>query len=264
MKRRPGRNVFSPFLPPAALGFAALSLTQLQVTHWAFHLKTLQLPLPLDVAAAFLGNIGDICENAAVTLAPVLGGMLAGALIGYGVAAFVTAFPFAGRGSLFLMTALNSIPVIALAPIMNRWFAAAFAAKLAVVTVISMGAMAVNAYMGLRDVEGNALDLMRSCGAPLRKVFWKLRIPASLPAVFTALKINVAAAMMGIIISEYFASETAGVGYMIKYSLKVGNQKAAGWAYITAAAILSLIIYALIALLQRRLLAWHVSSRLEN
>ncbi|MDR3255451.1 MAG: ABC transporter permease subunit [Synergistaceae bacterium] len=250
-------------LPPLLLGAFVIFLTQAGITHHIFGIKPLQLPLPLDVASAFLSNFDKILRHASVTLTPAVGGMLFGSLVGYCVAILVTRYPKGGYGSLFVMTAINSAPITALAPIMNRWFAGAFFAKLAVITVISMGAMAVNAFRGLNDLPPFSLDLMKSCAAPDMEIFLKLRFPASLPAVFTALKINVAVAMMGTIVSEYFASETAGIGYMIKYSLKIGNQKAVGWAYILAAAVLSLMIYAIIAAAQRRVVAWHVSQRLD-
>jgi NitT/TauT family transport system permease protein len=248
-------------LPPLLLGLAALAATQARITHWIFGLKPLQLPLPFDVMRAFYEHIDKILGNAAVTLSPAIGGMFLGGAAGYLSAVLVTAYPNWGRGNMFLMTAVNSIPIVALAPIMNRWFADAFAAKLAVITVISMGAVSVNAYRGLNDLPADSIDLMRSYAASERNILLKLRFPASLPAVFTALKINVAIAMMGTIVSEYFASETAGIGYMIKYSLKVGNQKAVGWAYILAAAILSLAVYAAVAALERHVIAWHVTVR---
>ena len=124
--------------------------------------------------------------------------------------------------------------------------------------------MTVNAFKGLCDLRPFALDLMRSYGAETRTVFWKLRLPASLPDVFTALKLGSTTAMMATIISEFFASETAGVGFMIKYSLRVGNQKAVGWAYIVAATILSLALYGAVCLLERHFLRWHVSIRKEK
>lgn len=246
---------------PVGLGIVLIALLQCGIVHRLLGIKILQLPLPFDIAKAFVNNFEKILSNAAVTIAPTVCGLILGALIGYGVALFVTAFPNAGYGSLFLMTMINSVPVVALAPLMNRWFSFAFAAKLAVITVAVTGAMAVNAFRGLNDLPKNMLELMQANAAPKRSVFTKLRIPNSIPSVFTALKIGVSSAMLAAIIGEYFSSQTSGLGYMIKYSLKVGNQKQVGWAYIAAVAIISIMLYGVISFAESRILRWHVSQR---
>lgn len=253
------KDRYSLILLPVFFGAIMIVLLQTKVVHAIFGLKELQLPLPSQVAEAFFQRLSDICSDMAVTLVPAVLGLLLGALIGYGTALLAVRFPQGGYGSLILMTAINSIPVVALASVMNRWFDSALLSKMAVVIVLTMGIMTVNAFKGLCDLKPFALDLMRSYGAEERIVFWKLRMPSSLPDVFVALKIGSTTAMMATIISEFFASETAGVGFMIKYSLRVGNQKAVGWAYIVAATILSLVLYGVICLLERHLLRWHVS-----
>ena len=191
---------------PILFGAIMVVLLQTKVVHAVFGLKELQLPLPSQVAEAFFQRLSDICTDMGITLLPAVLGMILGGLIGYGTALLAVRFPRGGYGSLILMTAINSIPVVALATVMNRWF-------------------------------------------------------ASLPDVFTALKLGSTTAMMATIISEFFASETAGVGFMIKYSLRVGNQKAVGWAYIVAATILSLALYGIVCLLERYFLRWHVAIR---
>ena len=246
---------------PILFGAIMIVLLQSKVIHAIFGLKELQLPLPSQVVEAFFQRLSDICTDMGITLLPAVLGLILGGLIGYGTALLAVRFPRGGYGSLILMTAINSIPVVALATVMNRWFDSALSAKTAVAVVLTMGIMTVNAFKGLCDLRPFALDLMRSYGAETRTVFWKLRLPASLPDVFTALKLGSTTAMMATIISEFFASETAGVGFMIKYSLRVGNQKAVGWAYIVAATILSLALYGAVCLLERHFLRWHVSIR---
>ena len=249
---------------PVAFGVVLIALLQTGIIHKLFGIKVLQLPLPLDIAKAFVNNFDKILSNTAVTIAPAVCGLLLGTLIGYAVALFVTAFPNAGYGSLFLMTMINSVPVVALAPLMNRWFSTSFAAKLAVITVAASGVMAVNAFRGLNDLPQNMLELMRSNAASKRSIFTKLRIPNSIPSVFTALKIGISSAMLATIIGEYFSSQTSGLGYMIKYSLKVGNQKHIGWAYIAAVSILSILLYGVISVTESKMLKWHVSRRADR
>lgn len=249
-------HILLPVLPGAAL----LVLLQSGIVHKLFHIKLLQLPLPLDIANAICGNFGKIISNAGTTMSLAAVGLILGALLGYAVAVFVTCMPNAGYGALFLMTMVNSIPIVALAPLMNRWFTDAVLAKLAVVVIAASGAMAVNAFRGLNDIPRSLVELMDINAAPKLQVFLKLRIPGSLPAVFTALKICVPAAMLATIISEFFSSETEGMGYMIKYTLKVGNQKQIGWAYIAAVSAFSILFYGIVCLAEKKLLKWHISQ----
>lgn len=246
------------FLLPVVPGIILLVLLQSGVLHKLFNIKVLQLPLPMDIAEAVVNNIDKILQNAVTTMVPAITGLMLGALIGYAVALLVTTFPNGGYGSLFIMTMINSVPIVALAPLMNRWFSGAFTAKLAVITIASSGAMAVNAFRGLNDLPKNVLELMRANAAPKHEVFTKVRIPNSLPSVFTALKIGVSAAMLATIISEFFSSETSGLGYMIKYTLKVGNQKQIGWAYIVAVSAFSIALFGIISIAEKKLLKWNV------
>lgn len=257
MKREKIQGVVLPVL----LGIVLIALLQSGIIHKLFRIKVLQLPLPFDIAKAIAENIGEIIPNAAVTILPAVLGLLLGAFIGYGVAVFVTAFPNFGYGGLFLMTMITSVPMVALAPLMNRWFSGAFPAKLAVVTVAASGAMAVNAFRGLNDLPGNLPDLMYANAASKKAIFIKLRMPNSLPAVFTALKIGMTTAMMATIIGEFFSSQTSGLGYMIKYTLKVGNRKQVGWAYIVSMSVVSVLLYGIICFFEKRLLRWHVSQQ---
>src|SRR5208337_1554005 len=131
-----------------------------------------------------------------------------------------TVFPKWGYGGLIVVSALNAIPIVALSPIMNRWSSTGMGQKIGVVSVVTMAAMAINAYRGLNDLRPYALDLMRSYAAKRSTVFFRLRLPNCLPSVFTALKINITSAMIASIVSEYFASSTAGLGFGIKDNLR--------------------------------------------
>lgn len=250
MKKDRLQSILLPVFPGAVI----LALLQSGIIHKLFEIKILQLPKPMDILSALTGNIVKILSDAAVTMLPGVCGLILGALLGYGVALLVTALPNGGYGCLFIMTMINSVPIAALAPLMNRWFAGALAAKLSVIIIAASGAMAVNAFRGLNDLSKNVLELMRANAAPSLEVFTKVRIPNSLPSAFTALKISVPAAMLATIIAEFFSDETAGLGYMIKYTLKVGNQKQIGWAYIAAVSVFSILLYEVICITEHYLL----------
>ncbi|HBP65089.1 MAG TPA: ABC transporter permease, partial [Desulfosporosinus sp.] len=87
-------------------------------------------------------------------------------------------------------------------PIMNLWFSTGMQQKIGVVTVVCMAAMALNAYSGLNNLNPYSIDLMHSVAANKWTIFTKLRLPNSLPHLFTATKINIASSIIAAIISE--------------------------------------------------------------
>lgn len=208
-------------------------------------------------------NFGTMMYNAGITLAAMVPGYILGALLGYGCALLATICRKWGSGVLVILTIFVSAPVVALAPAVNNMFGSdsPYAAKIVIVTITCMAAMAVNAYKGLNTVKPYSGDLMDIYNANSSTNFLKLRLPASLPNVFTALKVNVATAMTSVFISEIYAYTTSvGLGKVFKNAFDTQNRSAA-WAYIFLAVIIGLIIYAIVVIIEKRVIRWHASQR---
>ncbi|MGA2478797.1 MAG: ABC transporter permease subunit [Spirochaetia bacterium] len=245
---------------PAGFGVALLLLWQAGVFHAILGLKLFQLPVPTEIVQTLAKNLPNALRDCGVTVSGALIGMTIGSLMGFFVAVIATVFPRWGYGGLFVISALNAIPIVALSPIMNQWFSSGMGQKIGVVTVVTMAAMAFNAYRGLNDLTPFSLDLMRSYASGRRTVFFRLRLPNCLPSVFTALKINITSAMIAAIVSEYFASSTAGLGFGIKDNLRKAEM-AMGWSYIAIASAAGILFYLLMVFAERRLIRWHASQR---
>ena len=245
---------------PLGFGILVIAVWQLGFIHDLLGFKPFQLPIPSQIITTLQDNIAKALSDTAVTVSGALVGLVLGCLIGFIVAVIATQFPKWGYTGLSVIAAFNAIPIVALSPIMNRWFASGFAQKVGVVTVICMAAMAINAYRGLNDLKPFAKDLLESYAASEKVVFFKLRLPNCLPSVLTALKINVASAIMAAMISEYFAASTSGIGFAIKDNLRKGMM-AMGWSYIVMAALVGIILYLIILLVERRAIKWHASQR---
>jgi NitT/TauT family transport system permease protein len=231
---------------PLGFGILAIVIWQEGFIHKALGFKPFQLPIPSQI----INTLHDNFDKS----------MALGCLIGFIVAVIATQFPKWGYTGLSVLTAFNAIPIVALSPIMNRWFSNGFGQKVGVVTVVCMAAMAINSYRGLNDLKPFARDLLESYAAPEKVIFFKLRLPNCLPSILTALKINVASAIMAAMISEYFAAYTSGIGFGIKDNLRKGMM-AMGWSYIFMAALVGIILYLLILLIERRTIKWHASQR---
>jgi len=245
---------------PMGFGILVIILWQVGVIHDALGFKPFQLPVPSQIIMTLQNNFPKALSDTMITVSGALVGLILGCAIGFMVAVIAVLFPKWGYTGLSVIAAINAIPIVALSPIMNRWFESGFAQKVGVVTVVCMAAMAINAYRGLNDLKPFAKDLLESYAASKRVIFFKLRLPNCLPNVLTALKINVAAAIMAAMISEYFAASTAGIGFGIKDNLRKGMM-AMGWSYIVMAALVGIILYLAILLIERRTIKWHASQR---
>lgn len=254
------REKIKNVLWPLCFGILMITIWQLGFIHDALGFKPFQLPIPSQILTTLHDNFAKVLSDTMVTVSGAVVGLTLGCFIGFMVAVVATMFPKWGYTGLSVMAAFNAIPIVALSPIMNRWFSSGFEQKVGVVTIVCMAAMAINAYRGLNDLKPFAKDLLDSYAASKRVVFFKLRLPNSLPSVLTALKINVAAAIMAAMISEYFAASTAGIGFGVKDNLRKGMM-AKGWSYIVMAALVGIILYLIVLLVERRTIKWHASQR---
>lgn len=257
--RRPLRWLNPGIVLPLFAGVLFLLLWEYQVFHRIFDLKKYQLPLPSAIAEAMRDNFSLLLSYTGYTLTEAVLGMLIGSACGFLIALAATAWPRWGGGSLTMVAALNAVPIVALAPIMNLWFGDGIGSRAAIVTATTMAAMAINAYKGMAAVDPLALDLMHSYAAGKPAVFRYLRIQNSLPYVFTALKINATASMIGAIVGEFFFS-SRGLGYLLSNSIKVAKMPL-GWSCIVLAAIAGVIFYLVVERLEKAFIKWHPSQR---
>src|SRR5205807_7483360 len=107
-----------------------------------------------------------------------------------------------------------------------------------------------------------SLELMTSLAASSQDVFWKLRLPHALPYVFSALKVGTTLAMIGSLVAEFFNAQH-GLGTTLSNNIQVAKMPVA-WAAIVVAAVLGLALYAIVSLIERAVIPWHVSIRVQG
>ena len=246
---------------PLLFGLLIILLWQNQVLHAWFNTDTFTLPL-LDKIASIMWDIRDkILANTIDTVCVAALGLVIGSLLGYIMAVVAAIFPKFGMGGLAVVGAFASIPVVALAPVLNNWTKdiskeasiRSMVSKTIVVVLICAADMSLNAYRGLTEIKPYSEDLMAIYAARKRTVFFKLRLPNSVPYVFTALKVSVPASIMTAIVSEYFAEYITGVGRQIRENIVLAQYSTA-WAYIATACLIGIVAYILLMILQSILL----------
>lgn len=246
---------------PILFGLLIFGLWEGQVLHSWFHTDTFTLPLPTRIVQIMNENMDKIWGNVVSTMTVALIGLFLGSLLGYGVAILASLFPKLGTGGLSIVGAFASIPVVALAPVMNNWTKdvshdaniRSMVAKIIVVMLIAAANMGLNAYRGLSELKPYAEDLMATFAAKKRTTLLKLRLPNSVPYIFVALKVSVPASIMTAIVSEYFAEYITGVGRAIRENI-VLSQYSTAWAYILTACILGVVMYVVLMIAQSILL----------
>lgn len=258
-KRKAGVGKASRVWLPLAGGVLFFVLWQLQVFHRIFDLKTYQLPLPSAIGTTLVENFDLLVNYAGYTLTEAVLGMLIGSALGFAVALIAAIWPRWGSGGVMIVAALNAVPIVALAPIMNLWFGADIGSRIAIVAFTTMAAMAINAHKGMKMIDPLALDLMHSYAATKFEVFRYVRITSSLPFVFTALKINTTASMIGAIVGEFFFA-SRGLGYLLSNSIKVAKMPL-GWSCIVIAAVAGVLFYLVVERLEKVFIKWHPSQR---
>jgi NitT/TauT family transport system permease protein len=143
---------------------------------------------------------------------------------------------------------------------MVMWFGFDWPSKAAVVAIITFFPMLVNTLVGLEAAGHMERDLMRSYGAGHRQSLTKLYLPAAMPFVFNALKINSTLALIGAIVAEFFGTPTMGIGFRI--SIEAGRMALdMVWAEIVLAALAGMAFYGIVALAERATTFWHPSYR---
>jgi NitT/TauT family transport system permease protein len=254
------RRVASAWAAPLLVLVAVLGLWQLGVFHALFRLRPFQLPYPLDIAQAMIDRADVLWRDAIQYTAPeAAAGLLIGGLAGFGCALLFVSVPFLRRGALPIAAALNSIPIIAVSPIAVLWLGFGQPSKIAVVALMTFAPMVVNAFKGLYSIDQSSLELMQSLAASPRDIFWKLRLPHSLPYVFTALKVGTTLAMIGALVAEFFNAQR-GLGVTLSTNIQVAKMPIA-WAAIVVAAIVGLVLFGAVSAIERAVIPWHVSIR---
>jgi NitT/TauT family transport system permease protein len=157
--------------------------------------------------------------------------------------------------------AANAIPIIAFAPITNNWFGTLNQlSKMVIAAVLCFFPVLVNTLRGLTSVRPQQIELMRSYAAGELQIFRRVRIPNSLPYLFTGLKVATVLAMIGAIVGDYFGGSQDALGIQIRRQAGVFAFTEA-WAAILVASILGIAFYAAVAAVERLTMSWHPSSR---
>jgi len=229
-----------------------------------FAIPTYKLPHIHQIFGDFLRRTGGdelmawiMAQNAAVTAVESLAGFALG-----GVAGLLLAVTFAysrllERGVLPYVIASQTVPILAIAPMVVVWLGTSWFSKAVIAAYLTFFPVTINMLRGLGAVDAEALALMRALAATPRQVFLKLRVPASLPYLFTALRISATASVIGAIVGELPVGSRWGMGVVIINAAQYYNWQPANlWSAILVSALIGIVFYHVVATVERRVVRW--------
>ncbi len=166
------------------------------------------------------------------------------------------------RGGYPLMVASQTIPLIALAPLVIIWFGFGPAPKVVLVALFTFFAIAVGTIQGLGSADPDAMNLLRTMGASRVQILWRVRLPSALPQFFTGLKVSITYSFVSAIFAEYVGS-TQGLG---NYMIAAGQFSNAALVFgaVIAAAALTLVLFGIVAALEHAVIRWREPARTDT
>jgi NitT/TauT family transport system permease protein len=236
-----------------------LAGTLLLIALWTFvcvygNLPTVVLPTPDKVLYAFIARFDLIVSEGWVTLKETLYGFILALAVGIPMAVAVANSRAMNLMFYPLLIGLQSVPKVALAPIILVWLGTGMESKLAIVWLVAFFPIIVDTVAGLRSTPRELLELARSLRASPMQVFLKVQLPAALPFIFTGAKVAITLAVIGAVIGEFVGS-SEGLGFLLLSATSQLDSPLA-FAALFALSFLGMFVYLLVELAERLAAPW--------
>lgn len=212
------------------------------------------LPSPIDVVKAFADNFSIMRKQAAVTLQETLYGLLIGIAIAFVIASLMDRFTIINKALYPVLVVTQTIPTIAIAPLLVLWMGFGMAPKITLVVITTFFPIAIELLNGFQSVDEDAINLMRSMGARRLQIFRIIKLPNATASFFSGLRISAAYAVVGAVVSEWLGGfEGLGV-YMTRVKKAYAFDKM--FAVIVFISAISLVLMGIVVLLEKISMPW--------
>jgi len=262
VKKNKGFSTFKQYYVGPIIAFA-IFISLWQFIPMALSIEHYILPKPTDVIEASIKDWTLLSAAIQITIAESVTGFLLSALVGISLSVLLASSKILERSIYPYAIVLQSMPVVAVAPIVVIWFGAGYNSIVIISFLIGFFPIISNTLMGLNSVDKNMDELFTLYNASKWQKMWKLRLPSALPYIMTGLKISSTLSIVGAIVGEYVAGiggGKGGLGYAITVAaiqVKTSYLFACG----IAAAVLGIIFYLLVSMFSNFMLrSWHESA----
>lgn len=217
------------------------------------------LPRPSLILAALWDTRALIWHHAVPTILEAMTGLASAVAVGAACACLIEWSAVARRILYPLLVVTQTIPTIAIAPLLVIWFGFGMVSKIVIIALVCFFPIAVNMADGFRATDPEWLKIFRAMGARRGQIFRRVLLPAALPGFFTGFKIAGAYSVLGAVIAEWFGAEK-GLGILLMRSAKSYLTERV-FATIIIVTVLSLLLVSLIEALARLSIPWHYTQK---
>ena len=212
------------------------------------------LPSPTQVVAALATDASLLASHAGTTIIESALGLAIGVVVGFVAAVLMDRFETIYLAFDPLITISQTIPTVAIAPLLVLWFGYGLAPKVILIVLTTFFPVAVSLVAGFRSVDLDMIDLMRTMGASDLQIFWQVKLPGALDQFFSGLRISATYAIVGAVISEWLGG-FSGLGvYMTRVRKSFAYDRM--FAVIILISVLSLALMKAVDLLERVCMPW--------
>jgi NitT/TauT family transport system permease protein len=237
---------------PVLITAAILLIWELAVV--ALGIRSIILPPPSEIIAVMFRRYDLLLAHLWPSLYLTVLGFLLSVVGGVFVAILITYSEIVRKGFYPVIVVSQVIPKISIAPLFIVWFGTGTISSLLLAFLIAFFPMTINAAMGFHAIDEDIHKMARTFMGSRWQIFWKIRMPNSLPYIFGGMKISITLAIIGVIVSEFVASQE-GIGYLIKLASGLLDTPLM-MAAITVLSLTGLGLYALIAWAESRAVYW--------
>ena len=245
----------------------ALAALVIVVCFWAGaseggFVPSFMLPSPADVWTALITDAPTLAANAAVTLQEAAYGLLIGIAVALILATLMHRVRWLYRALYPILVITQTIPTIAIAPLLVLWMGFGMAPKITLVALTTFFPIAVSLLEGYASTDRSTADLLRAMGASRWQIFYHLEFPSALSYFFSGLRVSVSYAVVGAVISEWLGGfEGLGV-YMTRVKKAYAFDKM--FAVILVIVVISLLLMLLVSVLRRTAMPWEAYEKIER
>jgi len=253
MRTRP-ELVLAPVLFVVIIALWEWAVPYFEVPNWV-------LPTPSQILTALWRGLdagmfdrGGYWLHTGVTVAQVLIGFFIGSALGLLLGTIISQFRILEATLRVYLIAIQSLPKIALAPIIVLWFGFGLTSKIVIICLLTFFPLLINSMAGFKAVDTERLELMRALGANPWQIFWKVRLPSALPYIFAGLDMAAVFAVVGAIVGEFVGAQR-GLGTLI-LSMNAQMDIAGTFSVFIILALVGVLLHQSLRIVERKLLFW--------
>lgn len=217
------------------------------------------LPSPIDVIQAFVSEFPLLLENSFITLQEAFIGLFLGVSVGFLAAVLMDAFGILYKAFYPLLIITQTIPSVAVAPLLVLWFGYETTPKIVLIVISTFFPVAVGLLDGFKSADKDAIGLLRSMGANRLQIFRYIKFPSALPQLFSGLRIAAAYSVVGAVISEWLGG-FGGLGvYMTRVKKAFAFDKMFAVIFLISA--ISLALMALVGFAEKKCMPYRNTDK---